>query len=302
MYCRHYFRKICNTWYAVLLMLLSNCIAFNEQETDEGIPIGVSSMELDLRFPVIRRQESVIGNLVADAILKVSQERCRRANAATCPHFSLINMGAIRQQFHFSVREKIPPGNIYRADIEQLLPFSNQLVVVRLLGRDIKLALEHAVSKIANGYENSNAPYFMAASGLAFSVDCSKPSQVLSTDGTQILQAGDRISDIYMNVENGKELLERGKKYNVVMTSYMAQGNDGFLAFVQRDQHNRAIRNQVSFLPKYHPTKDIIRNDQGEPLIYGDSVIDWISSHTLQGKMLTPPKSGRIMLQANCRY
>ena len=111
---------------------------------------------------IIRRQESELGNLFADAL--------RWKSGAD---FAIMNCGGIRAG--------LPAGDITRGDILALAPFSNLLKTAEIDGKTIREMLEHSVS----GYPGTPGG-FLAVSGLNFSFDPSQP-------------AGQRVQDIFIN-------------------------------------------------------------------------------------------------------
>jgi 2',3'-cyclic-nucleotide 2'-phosphodiesterase (5'-nucleotidase family) len=97
-----------------------------------GARIGVTEVELDGEN--VRREETNLGNFVADILLKAS-----KADAV------IINGG--------SIRTSIKQGEIRVKDVYSALPFGNCIMAIRLTGRQIAEALEHGVSiKEAGGF------------------------------------------------------------------------------------------------------------------------------------------------------
>jgi 5'-nucleotidase / UDP-sugar diphosphatase len=104
----------------------------------------------------IRRRESVIGDLVTDAI-----------RAGTGSDVALLNAGALR------LDHPIPPGPITNYDLQALLPFADQTPVVtfRLSGARLRSVLEHGVSEPVLGSGG-----FLQVSGISFAFDSTRPS------------------------------------------------------------------------------------------------------------------------------
>ncbi len=111
--------------------------------------IGEAAVDLD--GARVRRQETNLGNFVADVI--------RRAAGADA---TIINGGGIRTG--------IRKGEVRVRDVYAALPFDNYIVSVRLTGRQIREALEHGVSAVEEG-----GGRFPQVSGIAFTFARSAP-------------------------------------------------------------------------------------------------------------------------------
>lgn len=114
---------------------------------------------------IIRRQESEIGNLCADAL--------RWKSGAD---FTVINCGGIRTG--------LPAGDITRGEILEIAPFGNTLKKAEIDGKTVRAMLEHSVF----GYPATFGG-FLAVSGLTFSFDPSQP-------------VGQRVQEIFINGES----------------------------------------------------------------------------------------------------
>ena len=126
------------------------------------VVVAHSDKALTSERNIIRRQESEIGDLCADAY--------RWKSGAD---FAIMNCGGIRAG--------LPAGDITRGDILALAPFVNLLQTAEIDGKTIREMLEHSVS----GYPLAPGG-FLAVSGLSFSFDPSQP-------------AGQRVQEIFIN-------------------------------------------------------------------------------------------------------
>jgi 2',3'-cyclic-nucleotide 2'-phosphodiesterase (5'-nucleotidase family) len=124
-----------------------------------GKKAGVT--KVDLFQEGVRRQETNLGNLVADVVRKT-----------TGAQVALVNGG--------SIRSGIPKGEITRRQIYATLPFNNYLVAVRMTGKQLLESLEHGVSDIE--HEEGRFPQ---VSGIRFSFNRHKP-------------AGQRVTSLYV--------------------------------------------------------------------------------------------------------
>ena len=153
---------------------------------------------------------------------------------APCPDFALQNAGGIREETACGNRETIPAGNIFEIDVENLLAFQNEIVVVRLTGRDVRLGLERAMSQLGQIGDAAAVGYFIAVSGLSFDVSCAAAAQTVDPDGRAILNEGARVRNVRITANGLDEPLDDDAEYEVAMNAYIASGNDGFLAFLLR--------------------------------------------------------------------
>ena len=111
---------------------------------------------------IVRRQESEMGNLCADAV--------RRTTSAD---FAVMNCGGIRTG--------LPEGDITRGNILEIAPFGNTIQKVEIDGKTIRAMLEHSVF----GYPATFGG-FLAVSGMNFTFDPSQP-------------VGQRVQEVFIN-------------------------------------------------------------------------------------------------------
>ncbi|MBN4077358.1 5'-nucleotidase C-terminal domain-containing protein [Sulfobacillus acidophilus] len=273
------------------------CVEFNTCEQETGSALAYLNEEFDISFNNIRTKENQIGNLVSDAIFEASKNYCEENENFSCPELAIINAGSIRQETPCGTRQSLPKGEIYQSDVIDLLPFSNYLVEVKISGEDILLALERAVSNLASG-NKIHSPYFLQVSGISFFVDCKEDAQTLSTGGMQIIKRGNRIKNVIITTTNPPSPLIKKKYYEVATTSYLAQGNDGFLAFLQRDKQNRAITSKKGiFLAKYNPTSDNVLDENEQTITYAQTFSSWLKN---KNEPIVKQKTPRISLDKSC--
>jgi 2',3'-cyclic-nucleotide 2'-phosphodiesterase (5'-nucleotidase family) len=170
-------------------------VAKFEQELAKelDVPLATTAVALDSRSATTRTGEAAIGNLIADAM---------RASAKA--DVALMNGGGIRG-------EKVyPPGAMLtRRDVLAELPFSNRVVTIELSGRDLKRALENALSALpdANGR-------FPQVSGMTVEANRNRP-------------AGSRVTAIKV----GGVPLDDNKTYRVATNDYLSRGGDDYTMF-----------------------------------------------------------------------
>lgn len=154
--------------------------------------VGRTTVELDARSAVNRRQETNLGNFISDAF-----------RAATASEIGYSNGGLIRAD------EILRPGPLTRRDVLAILPFKNKVVKLELTGELLRRVLEHGVARSA---EDSEPGRFPQVSGIRFTFDASRP-------------AGSRIIEVTVN---GKPLDET-RKYTLATSDYLGiNGGDGY--------------------------------------------------------------------------
>ncbi|KAL2814698.1 Metallo-dependent phosphatase-like protein [Aspergillus cavernicola] len=164
-------------------------------------PLLHSAIPIDGRNSTIRRQETNMGNMLADAI---------RAFYGT--DVGLFNSGAIRTD---QILKATMPGGepLLVRDMINICPFGNALLVKRFTGEILRLALENSVS------DKHTDGRFLQISGLRVVANWQRPewSRVINV----LLERPD----------GGLEPLDPTRTYTVAMPSFIAQGYDGFTWF-----------------------------------------------------------------------
>jgi 2',3'-cyclic-nucleotide 2'-phosphodiesterase (5'-nucleotidase family) len=148
---------------------------------------------MDSSYSIVRTQEAVIGNLVADAIKE-----------ALDADVAIISGGIIRGN------KSYPEGcSITVKDLYAEMPFGNLNVLVEISGQDIVSALENGLY-----YYEGKAGRFPQVSGLQYAFDPSQP-------------AGARLIDVHVAGQS----IVLDKMYKVATVDYMFFGGDGYNSF-----------------------------------------------------------------------
>lgn len=154
--------------------------------------VGRSTVALEARSAVGRREETNVGDFIADAF-----------RLATKSDVALVNGGSIRAD------ELINAGTLTNRDVLSILPFKNRVVKLELTGATLRQALEHGVARSA---EDAEPGRFPQVSGLRFSFDARRP-------------AGSRVVEVTVN---GKPLVD-SQKYTLATSDYVGlDGGDGY--------------------------------------------------------------------------
>ena len=154
--------------------------------------IGWSSVDLECRDDMLRKQETNFANMLADLMRTEYQT-----------DFALVNTGSIR------LNQLIPAGAITAKTLTSIFPFPDTMVVLKMPGSIFKEAMEQSVGK----YPELDGR-FPAISGFKLQFDPSKPEN-------------DRISPTDIKPDAHEEL-NMNELYTVAINSYLAKGLDGF--------------------------------------------------------------------------
>ena len=126
--------------------------------------IANSDRRMSCSSVIVRRQESELGNLTADAF-----------RWKTGADIAAMNGGGLRAD--------LPAGDVRRIDVMSIYPFGNTVQVVEIKGSTIKEMLEHSVAAYPTTFDG-----FLSVSGMKFSFDPTQP-------------AGERVRDISIGHE-----------------------------------------------------------------------------------------------------
>jgi 5'-nucleotidase len=152
-------------------------------------PVGRTSVPLDGRESLVRREEAPLGRFFATLM----RERVGG-------QVGLLNSGAIRGN------RVLPPGPITKRDIRELLPFTNTVTLLEVTGDALRAALERSVDELPRP-----TGHFLQTSGIEFSVDPGRPP-------------GRRIGAVTV----GGQPLDPAGRYRVATLDYLARGQDGY--------------------------------------------------------------------------
>lgn len=156
--------------------------------------IGNTTTGLDGARENVRKRESTMANVIADATLEAG----KKAGA----DLAFVNGGG--------VRASIDKGPITFEEAITVQPFGNMLDVLDLTGKQVKDALEYGVATWADG----KGQFLHVSKGMTYTFDLSKP-------------AGSRLVSASLNGQP----LDDNKTYKVAVNNFTAGGGDGFTMF-----------------------------------------------------------------------
>jgi 5'-nucleotidase/UDP-sugar diphosphatase len=177
--------------------------------------IGVVDKDLDIRDIVVREGHSPFADAVADAM-----------RSALKADVALINAGAIHAD------QVIPAGTpITRRSLVQWLPFESRVLLLRVSGEQIKMALENGVSRF-----DEYAAKFPIVSGLEANFDPSRP-----------------VDHRVFGITIAGKPLQLDYTYLMAVNDFVAEGGDGYdvLAKAHRIVDLRTADLLVQYLTDY---------------------------------------------------
>lgn len=277
---------------ALSQQMTSSCLNFNESANYPAKIVGYLSDNFSYYPDEMRHGENSLASHVADSLMEAALKRCD-PGGLPCPHMALINAGIFRGN------GKLEQGPVTWKTLDQLLPFSDALLVVRLKGEDIRYALERASSRIDD--PKALPSEFLHVSGLEISINCGKQPQTLSPSNNHIIYRGKRIEKQQITSGIIPIPLENNRYYEVLTTQYLADGRDGFLGFLQRSHSNEILRDaKGKVIPKYNFREDVVLDENGNPLTPKIAFAEKLQSLREKGFGLKHIKPGRILKHRNC--
>lgn len=180
--------------------------------------IGFSEVPLQGRRRDLRRRETNLGALVADAMLWAADDALFGTDAPR-PQVALINGGAIRNN------SIIPPGRLSALNTYEILPFASFVTLVEVDVPTLRLLLENAVSRV-----DESDGRFAQVAGLRFTWDPDRPARAFDPDGT-LIEPGQRVVDAWL--ADGTPLVADGGVVGegtiiVATIDFLARGGDGY--------------------------------------------------------------------------
>ncbi|WP_060664545.1 5'-nucleotidase C-terminal domain-containing protein [Bacillus sp. CHD6a] len=151
--------------------------------------------------PSVRRNETILGNLITDGMLAKAKEFTGKNII-----MALQNGGGIRAA--------INAGEITVGEIMTVLPFANTLATMELTGKELKEAFEISLGQ----YPGENGGFLHVAGGK------------IEFDSTK--SAGERVKSIkFLNEDGNYVRVKDSETYTIATNAFTAKGGDGYTVF-----------------------------------------------------------------------
>ena len=182
-----------------------------QEEIGVSTPIELANPRTngDNTKPSVRKNETILGNLITDGMLLKAREFTGK-NVV----MALQNGGGIRAA--------INEGPITVGEVITVLPFGNTLATMEITGAELKEAFEISVSK----YPGENGGFLHVAGGKV-EFDSSKP-------------AGERVVAVYIEDAKGNLVaVDDNTTYIIATNAFTAKGGDGYDVFAKAYEEGR---------------------------------------------------------------
>lgn len=170
---------------------------------------------IDCRAAILRSREAPIGNFIADSLRE---------------HFNtdvaLYNGGGIRGDCI------LPAGILTGMDVETMLPFNNEAIVISMPGAMLRQVLEHSVAHLPQPWGG-----FLQVSGLRMRIDPQPQSRKHDHTGyLQTASPAQRITGVDIRRTDGAyHPLAPERIYRIATNSFLARGGNGYYQFREAD-------------------------------------------------------------------
>lgn len=169
--------------------------------------INYSNKTLEIGCP-----EGLLGNFISDlSLFTINQDTNIKIKADFC----VLNNGGLRAPIHI--------GAVTKANIFELMPFDNELVIIELNPKEMKFLLDYIVQK---------------------SIIISSKKSGVPVSGIRLKINNNEILRCFINTEKFNE----NKSYYLLTTDYLADGGDnmGFLKECVRHHTKRLLRDIIT--------------------------------------------------------
>ena len=198
-----------------------------QDRIDEQTSTVVATADLSLSIydedgvRIVRNREAGLGDLVADAFKSV-----------TNADIAFINGGGLR--------DDIQSGDLTYGDIKNVLPFDNEVCIVKATGQKILDYLEFVSRNTQSVYSDGTMAVgenggFAQVSGLKYTIDTSVESTVETSDSGEFerITGERRIKNVSVLVNGEYVAIELDKEYTVASLNFiLLDGGDGANMFM----------------------------------------------------------------------
>ncbi|XP_059051147.1 apyrase-like [Achroia grisella] len=193
-----------------------------KEKLDSIVHEVVGFVDDDLLAKTCGEQECALGDLIADAF----KDATKQLNVSSLPHvvFLLRNM----------IRGSIGSGNITRGAIINTLPFTNEVVTFRLLGKYLVQALERCLKNYWV-FKPFNGPWMPQVAGMQITFN--------TTEG--------RVLSAFVKQGEDFESIDAEKEYQVTTVNFLLNGGNGFVMLKDYGQNKLHVGQDAHLVENY---------------------------------------------------
>lgn len=185
-------------------------------EEQLGVVLGSTPFLLDgNRAPGVRTKETNLGDFCADAFRWMAEQETGEPIDA-----GLINGGGLRAS--------IDAGDISLKEIKTVMPFANDMSVVRVTGARLLEGLEAACQNIG---KDEPIGAFPQVSGIALTVDSTVPYEKGPNYPNSTFASPAAVGARVTITDVGGRGFDENETYSIATCSFMAMGGDTYYAF-----------------------------------------------------------------------
>jgi len=195
--------------------------------------LGYTTVALDANKNIVRAIEAPVGNMVADAMVE------RLSTLGFVMDAACINGGDLRFNVELRPDGIIPPGELRRGDIDNLLPFPEKIVVLQITGAQLRSAFERSVAQLPS--DRPKGAYLQVSQTVRVLFDLSKPAQIIDevADPDVIVSEGQRVVALSLR----GIAVQDNATYTVGFTEFISVGGDGHVGLSQVPAERRSNSN-----------------------------------------------------------
>jgi 2',3'-cyclic-nucleotide 2'-phosphodiesterase (5'-nucleotidase family) len=168
----------------------------------------------------------------------------------------VVNAGSIRYSASKRANGIYPAGIITSEMVDEMLPFGDATVLVKLTGKEVKSVFERAAAQ----YPLAKGPFLQVSKEIQVTIDTNQSPQIINIDGSMIISPGNRISSIKIQ----EVMIDSSAVYTVAFPDFIAEGNDGYVTLrnIPAVLKDNLFENQSNAIKEY-----IILNTPVTPVI-----------------------------------
>lgn len=230
-----------------------------QSAAESHVLVGSVAEDVLLSDYDVRRRETALGNLVADAV----------AEASGAP-IALVNSGGIRESLY--------KGDVYSDDVARVAPIANEIVVVEMSGRTLLDTLRNSVSALY--YKGFPMGRFLQVSGLQMEVRVDASAEQADVPA--------RAEVVSVRLADGSAV-EKDGRYTVAVNAYLC----GSAGYADGAGDGYAMLNLYS--PETAPLAEDVKLVDETGMTYADALGAYFERH--RDVNVSPSVEGRIVME-----